>query len=87
MATVYPFKILILSPGCPAAARETKYRGRAKLGICTKVHGEINTSCDKKYNLENPHSAAVQKIKNSPVIVGLEKAQKLCVSEISHPAE
>ena len=42
-------------------------QGRAKIGVYTKVLGKINTSCDKKYSLENPHSTRVQKIKNSPV--------------------
>jgi hypothetical protein len=41
----------------------------AKLGICTKVQGKTNTSCGKKYSLEISHSAAVQKVRNSPVIL------------------
>ena len=41
-------------------------QGRAKLGICTKVLGEINTSCGKKYSLENSHSTAVQNIEKHP---------------------
>ena len=44
-------------------------QGRAKLGICTKVHGETNTSGGKKYSLKNLHSTAVQKIKNSPIML------------------
>jgi hypothetical protein len=70
----------------PAAAR-FKIQGRAKIGICTKVHDKINTSRGKKYRLENSHSTAVQKIKNSHVILGLGKARKGSVAEISHPAE
>ena len=47
----------------------------------------MNKICGEKYSLENSHSTAVQKIKNSPVILGLEKAQKRGVSEISHSVE
>jgi hypothetical protein len=41
----------------------------AKPGICTKVLGEINTSCGEKYSLENSHSTAIKKIENSPAIL------------------
>ena len=62
-------------------------QGRVRLGICTKVLSKINTSGGKKYSLENSYSPAVQITKNRPVNVGLRKAQKLGVLEISHPVE
>ena len=86
--TVVPDSVYhhVISVNLPVAAR-FEIQGRAKLEICTKVHGKINTSCGKKYSLENSHSPAVQKIKTNPVTLGLGKTQKRGVSEISHPAE
>ena len=79
------YKILLLAAARLLARRK---QGRAKIGICTKVLREINTSWGKKYYLENPHSTTVHKIKNSPVTLGLGKAQKFAVFlEISHPAK
>ena len=90
MATVYHFQNLILSPGFladPSCCSRDEVQGHAKFRIFTKVLSKIQTSCGKKYILENSHSPAVQIIKNRHVNVGLGKAPKRCVSEISHPAE
>ena len=47
----------------------------------------MNTSCGENYSLENLHSTAVQKIKNSPVILEPREGKFPRVLEISHPAE
>jgi hypothetical protein len=40
-------------------------QGRAKIGICKKLLGKINTSCSKKYSLENSHSLECIKAKTA----------------------
>jgi hypothetical protein len=59
----------------PDCSRD-KIQIRAKLGIRTKVLSKINTSCNKKYSLENPYSPALQKIKNSPVTLEPQEGTK-----------
>ena len=90
MATVYHFQNLILSPGFladPSCCSRDEVQGHAKFRIFTKVLSKINTSCGKKYSLENSYSTAVQKIKNNPVILEPWEGKFACVLEISHPTE
>ena len=81
-----PFSNLNLFPWCPAATRETKYRAVPNSESVRKY----SVKCKQiavKVQFRNFTFDCIQKFKNMPVNVGLGKAQKLGLSEISHPAE